>query len=232
MYSLSDFTDSTKLQHSCMGDGGPLAGEKPGYDLFMIQLLTVCTGNICRSPFAERILQTEIEALRPGLFSIQSAGTESLVGHGMEAESAQLLSYYGGSSKNFTSRQLSETVLSTPDIVLAMTVEHRDAVIKLSPRMLKRSYTLIEFARILKDIRTTKNPDVPTGHSEDRVAQRWAALPALAALHRSSVRPSSTSQDVVDPFRRSPEIHQQMVEEIMPAIEEIVAFERWFGQQR
>lgn len=161
---------------------------------------------------------------------MRSAGTESLVGHEMEAESAELLSAFNGSSDGFASRQLSPQLLTSIDMVLTMTVDHRDAVIKTSPRMLKRTYTLIEFARILKEIRIAKNSDVVTGVSEESVKQRWAALPSIAALYRSTAKPASESQDVVDPFRRSPEIHQQMVEEIMPAIEEIVAFERWYGQ--
>ncbi|PYI37344.1 low molecular weight phosphatase family protein [Arthrobacter psychrolactophilus] len=193
----------------------------------MIHLLTVCTGNICRSPFAERMLQAEFDALRPGVFSVRSAGTESLVGHEMEAESAELLSAFNGSSDGFASRQLTPQLLTSMDMVLTMTVDHRDAVIKTSPRMLKRTYTLIEFARILKEIRIAKNSDVVTGTDADSVQRRWTTLPALAALHRSTAHPASESQDVIDPFRRSPEIHQQMVEEILPAIEEILAFERW-----
>ncbi|MCP5602776.1 protein tyrosine phosphatase, partial [Klebsiella pneumoniae] len=39
-------------------------------------ILVVCTGNICRSPLAERILRKSL----PGK-KIDSAGTNALVGH-------------------------------------------------------------------------------------------------------------------------------------------------------
>lgn len=197
----------------------------------MIRLLTVCTGNICRSPFAERMLQTELESLHPGLFQVRSAGTGALVGNGMEDQSAALLASFGGSSEGFASRQLVPALLADTDLVLAMTVAHRGAVVQMSPRLLKRSYTLVELGRILRTIRRSGTDRVKTGNSPEQVRQRWQQLPVLAAEFRSQSKPSTAGDDVVDPYRRSSLIHQQMVEEILPAMEEILAFERWYGNQ-
>ncbi|ALO67820.1 hypothetical protein AS189_16690 [Arthrobacter alpinus] len=197
----------------------------------MIRLLTVCTGNICRSPFAERMLATELESLHPGLFLVHSAGTGAMVGDGMEEESAALLASFGGSSEGFASRQLVAPLLAESDLVLAMTVAHRDAVIRMSPRMLKRTYTIVELARILRTIRLSGTDKVICGGLPEQVQQRWEQLPALAALFRSESRPSEAGDDVVDPYRRNTATHQQMVEEILPAVEEILAFERWYSSQ-
>ncbi|AIY03579.1 hypothetical protein ART_3980 [Arthrobacter sp. PAMC 25486] len=176
------------------------------------------------------MLATELAALHPGLFQVQSAGTEALVGHGMEAESAQLLASFGGSDEGFVSRQLTPAMLAESNLVLAMTVAHRDAVIRMSPRMLKRAYTLIEFARILRSIRLDKNTQLPRGTAAEAVQQRWEELPALAASYRSASKPSEAGDDVVDPYRRSPETHRRMTEELLPAVEEILAFEAWCSQ--
>ena len=197
----------------------------------MIRLLTVCTGNICRSPFAERMLQTELESLHPGLFQVRSAGTGALVGNGMEDQSAALLASFGGSSEGFASRQLVPALLADTDLVLAMTVAHRGAVVQMSPRLLTRSYTLVELGRILRTIRRSGTDRVKTGNSPEQVRQRWQQLPVLAAEFRSQSKPSTAGDDVVDPYRRSSLTHQQMVEEILPAMEEILAFERWYGNQ-
>lgn len=205
--------------------------SRGGYDQFMIHLLTVCTGNICRSPFAERMLQGEMEAVHPGQFAVSSAGTAALAGDGMEEESAELLASFGGSSSQFVSRQLSPAMLAETNLVLAMTVEHRDSVIRMSPRMLKRAFTLVEFARILRTIRKDNSPEVIRGSAPAAVQARWEALPALAASYRSASQPSEAGDDVVDPYRRSPETHRRMVEEILPAVEEIMAFETWGARQ-
>lgn len=209
------------------GISRPIEYNQDSYDRFMIHLLTVCTGNICRSPFGERMLQQGLETLHPGLFQVRSAGTEALAGHEMEAESAGLLAAFGGTAEGFISRQLTPALLAESGVVLAMTVAHRDAVIRMNPRMLKRAYTLIEFARILRSIRLDKNTQLTRGSSATAVQQRWAELPTLAASYRSASKPSEAGDDVVDPYRRSPETHRRMTEELLPAVEEILAFERW-----
>ena len=177
------------------------------------------------------MLQTELESLHPGLFQVRSAGTGALVGNGMEDQSAALLASFGGSSEGFASRQLVPALLADTDLVLAMTVAHRGAVVQMSPRLLKRSYTLVELGRILRTIRRSGTDRVKTGNSPEQVRQRWQQLPVLAAEFRSQSKPSTAGDDVVDPYRRSSLTHQQMVEEILPAMEEILAFERWYGNQ-
>ncbi|WP_461170405.1 arsenate reductase/protein-tyrosine-phosphatase family protein [Arthrobacter sp. Z1-15] len=47
------------------------------------RILTVCTGNICRSPMAERLLQTGFDEMAPGEFTVASAGTGALLGSGI-----------------------------------------------------------------------------------------------------------------------------------------------------
>lgn len=196
----------------------------------MTRLLTVCTGNICRSPFSERMLQKELDLLHPNLFSVSSAGTGAMVGDPMESESAGLLTDFGGSAEGFISRQISPAILADIDLVLTLTVEHRDAVIRMNPRMLKRTYTLVEFARILRTIRQDGSDQIIKGNAPEQVRRRWEELSTVAAVFRSRSKPSTAGDDVIDPYLASPEVHLQMVYEIMPAIEEILAFETWFSQ--
>lgn len=202
------------------------------YDRFMIQLLTVCTGNICRSPFAERMLQAELDSRHPGQFLVRSAGTESMVGDGMEAESADLLAEFGGSADAFVSRQLSPAMLAEMNVVIGLTTAHRDAAIRMSPRMLKRAFTLVEFARIMRHLRTSDNAEIIRGATPELVQQRWQGLGSVASANRSATKPSAAGDDVVDPYRRSAKTHMQMVEEILPAVEEILAFETWASQAK
>ena len=46
----------------------------------MIEVLTVCTGNVCRSPLAEALLR---ERLAPLDIRVRSAGTRALIGSAM-----------------------------------------------------------------------------------------------------------------------------------------------------
>jgi len=54
-------------------------------------ILTVCTGNVCRSPAVERLLSTE---LGPTV-QVSSAGTHALVGHPISQPMAALLTASG-----------------------------------------------------------------------------------------------------------------------------------------
>jgi protein-tyrosine phosphatase len=63
------------------------------------RILIVCTGNICRSPFIERLLQRQLDERRPGSdrgILVHSAGTGALTGSAMDERAAALLVAYGG----------------------------------------------------------------------------------------------------------------------------------------
>ncbi|MBW4096191.1 MAG: low molecular weight phosphatase family protein [Acidobacteria bacterium] len=197
----------------------------------MIELVTVCTGNICRSPFSERMLHAELNAVSPGMFSVSSAGTHALVGSVMEPESATLLAGLGGSSEGFVSRQLTAGILGQADLVLALTREHRGAVVRTSPRLLKRAYTLREMARLARAIRRHHPDALPYGDSAEQVQARWAQLGPLLASKRGMYRAEDPADDdVIDPFRRDHRAHELMVEQILPAVEEIAHLEEYFAR--
>ena len=56
-------------------------------------ILTVCSGNICRSPLAEQLLRVGLTDLAG--VTVSSAGTIALVGEGMPAEAQALSVRYG-----------------------------------------------------------------------------------------------------------------------------------------
>ncbi|GAA3692960.1 low molecular weight phosphatase family protein [Arthrobacter ginkgonis] len=191
----------------------------------MVNILTICTGNICRSPFAERYLQRGFDEIAPGAFTISSAGTGALVGRAMDERSAQRLADAGGDPEGFVSRQLTEALLGQADFVLALTAAHRARVVELSPRMLKRAFTVREFSRVLAAVAADDGGGrLPRG--EEKIEERWKALPNLAALKRHGVRPADPGEDdVVDPFKREDIVYDRMVVELLPALRGILEFE-------
>ncbi|MCQ1957277.1 low molecular weight phosphatase family protein [Arthrobacter sp. zg-Y826] len=181
------------------------------------RILTVCTGNICRSPMAERLLQAGMDSLAPGEFEITSAGTGALVGSGIEPHVAGFVNIFGGDSSGFTSRQLTAEILQGQDLVLALTRGHRSKVVELAPGLLRRTFTLRELARLLPLV--DADPDAPA-------AERWQAAMSRALRLRSAHPAGPEEDDVVDPYRRSDAVYQQMVRELTPAVDELLAWER------
>lgn len=200
-----------------------------------IRILTVCTANICRSPVAERLLQAGFDQVMPGAFHVSSAGTRAIVGEPAQPSSARIIRTYGGTPDGFVARQLTPAILRQADLVLAMTTRHRGEVLQLNPSLLKRTFTIREFARMLE---TLEQREMAQGnlHPEDSpapvatqagLAALWRGLPAQAASVRHlALAADAAENDVIDPYGRAEDVYLQMENELAPAILSILRFAR------
>lgn len=176
-------------------------------------VLVVCTGNICRSPAAERLLRAGVPG--PGL-EVASAGTRARRGEPVAPPMARLLTGAGADVGGFRARQLHEGLLRSTDLVLTMTRQHRAEVVELWPRAVRRSFTLLELARLAALVAVQ---DLPVGSVEDR----WRALVGLAAARRHEVRAAADVDDVADPYRGSTDDYQRSFEQISAAVTAVVS---------
>ncbi|VXB97525.1 Low molecular weight protein-tyrosine-phosphatase Wzb [Arthrobacter sp. 9AX] len=199
-----------------------------------VRILTVCTGNICRSPVAERLLQAGLNQVVPGGFEVRSAGTRAMVGDPIQPISADIIRTFGGDPEHFAARQLTPKILRGVDLVLTMTSGHRGEVLQLDASLLKRTFTIREFARMLDvlDRRAGAEGVAPEGTYDggDPLAANlaiWRGLPARAAAVRHLSLPADSAEnDIIDPYRRSPEVYRQMEDELAPAIVSILRHAR------
>jgi protein-tyrosine phosphatase len=197
-----------------------------------VRILTVCTGNICRSPVAERLLQAGLDQAVPGGFLVTSAGTRALVGEPIQPPSADIVRTFGGNPDGFAARQLTSRILRGVDLVLTMTSGHRGEVLQLDASLLKRTFTIREFARMLDvlDDRAADSPDEAMHDGGDPLAANaafWRGLPARAAAVRHLSLPADSSEnDIIDPYRRGLEVYHQMEDELAPAIVSILRHAR------
>lgn len=195
--------------------------------LMSVRLLTVCTGNICRSPFAHLALQHGLDAVRLGAFEVTSAGTQALIGNAVDPGSAGILADRGVAHDHFAARQITERMLDDIDIVLPMEVAHRKIVLSYSPRHLKRAFTLKEFARLL-DMADAREPWTQRLAGLESPEERWGALPSHLARERGLSRGVEGEDDIADPYRQPQEAFDRMAAEVDAAIDRIVAFEAQF----
>jgi low molecular weight protein-tyrosine phosphatase len=182
--------------------------EKP---VRTFSILTVCTGNVCRSPAVERLLARD---LGPTVI-VSSAGTNALVGQPISEPMARLLRDNGVEAAAFTARRLTETLVKDADLVLTLTRAQRSLVVELWPPAVRRSFTLREFARLLDQIDRSALP-------EGNPAERLAAAMPLAAAQRGHRQGSAQADDVVDPYRLCDKIYAASFKEIISAVDIIV----------
>ena len=183
---------------------------------------------------AERLLQAGLDQAVPGGFQVASAGTRAMVGEPMQPISADIVRTFGGDPEGFAARQLTPKILRGVDLVLTMTSGHRGEVLQLDASLLKRTFTIREFARML-DVLDQR--DTSAGMSGENTSDDggwlaahtalWRGLPARAAGVRHLSLPADPAEnDIVDPYRRSPEVYRQMEDQLAPAIVSILRHAR------
>ena len=184
------------------------------------KILIVCTGNICRSPFVERLLQRQLDQHRVGSdqgILVHSAGTWALIGSAMDERAAAQLVAYGGDPAAFCARALTPELIDESDLVLTATRSHRGAVSTMNPKALRKVFTFLDFADLVAEI---DGLSARASHMDPKVWVRQVT--ETAAASRGLNPPLEPAQaDIVDPFRREDEVFVTMAQQIvasMPAV--------------
>lgn len=170
-----------------------------------MRVLTVCTGNVCRSVFAQRLLQSALS----GDYRVSSAGTGARHQHGVPRQIEERLASRGLSAEGHAPRQLTAEMIDDADLILTATVEHRKAVLDLVPLALRRTFTMLE-AAAASAVAVPKSEQAPE------------LIRALARA-RSAVA-SGTVVDVADPFGRSASDYENMDNHVALAVDALAAY--------
>ena len=191
------------------------------------RILIVCTGNICRSPFIERLLQHELDERRPGSVPgapgiiVRSAGTGALVGSAMDPQAAAQLKAHGGDPSGFSARDLTPALIAESDLVLTATREHRGKVARMSPAAMRRVFTFRDFAHLVAGI----DGPAPVGAAAAPMSSRdWVRHVADKAAASRGLKPplSPDLADIVDPYRREDEVFATMAQQIVEPMHSVV----------
>ncbi len=110
------------------------------------RILTVCTGNICRSPAAEFLLRQRIEDAGR-LVEAGSAGIAALVDHPAEETTRALMQARGVDLSPHRASQLTLEHLRRAELVLVMEKHHRDAVLAMDPTARGKVFLLGHWTR-------------------------------------------------------------------------------------
>jgi protein-tyrosine phosphatase len=180
------------------------------------RILFVCTGNICRSPMAERLTRHGLTARlgdEADRIVVESAGTWGHEGAPMEPHAAETVVTYGGDPQDFRGRELLHEHVVAADVVLTAAREHREHVIALEPAAIRRVFTLKEFTRLGEAIDPERLPD-------GDIVQRARALAREAALLRRRVRAQwPADDDVADPYGAPMYVYRTCAAEISAAVD-------------
>lgn len=170
-----------------------------------LEVLFVCTANICRSPSLELLARRGVADERHVRFS--SAGTHGYVDSPIdEVVGGALPGDLDASS--FRSRRLTPELLESADLVLTAETAHRSFILDEHPGLFRKVFTVGQFAQAVSR--------APEGLDRE-------ALLAHVASTRGNADPSL---DVPDPYRRGPEAAsgcvarlEELLSVVLPALD-------------
>ena len=149
-----------------------------------LNVLFVCTANICRSPFMELLAR---HLAGDAAISFTSAGTQGFDSHEMDPAMAAELAARGVPTDGFASSPVTAENIASADLVLTAESSHRTQLLETHPGAFRKIFTLGQFVQSSR-----KLPADIRGRElvESLGTRRGNADPAL---------------DVHDPYRRGPE---------------------------
>ncbi|WP_428982641.1 low molecular weight phosphotyrosine protein phosphatase [Roseinatronobacter domitianus] len=111
----------------------------------MHRILTVCTGNICRSPVAEAAVRAALDGTTKRQAEVSSAGLHALVGRGIDADSAAAAQACGIPLHNHAARQFDTEIGQQCDVILVMETHHRQEIAQRWPHFLSKTFLIGHF---------------------------------------------------------------------------------------
>lgn len=123
------------------------------------RILTVCIGNICRSPMAEALLAHRL-AGRGVSATVESAGIAALLGHPADPIAQELMRERGLDLSGHRARQLTPELVRAAELVLVMEAEQQKVIESMLPSARGRVHRIGRFGGF----------DVPDPYRRERAA--------------------------------------------------------------
>jgi protein-tyrosine-phosphatase len=110
------------------------------------KILFVCSGNTCRSPLAEAVAQKILPARLDFEVEIASAGTSALEGGLVSRNSLEVAGRHGLDLSGHRSRTLTRDLVHEADLIVTMSVRHRETIGEIDADSLESTFLLTNFS--------------------------------------------------------------------------------------
>ncbi len=188
-------------------------------------VLFVCTGNICRSAFAE-VLARQLLVDRAGRavlngFHFSSAGVRATAGTPMHPYTRDALTAWGQplyrAAGDFAARRLSVPMIDAADLILTAEESQRQAVAWVSSDAVPKMYGMRRFAQIIAAAGREQLPPDPTGRA-------FRLLELAPGLQATLPPPPPGEESIADPMGGTSRDHLVATDLIFDVVAAFVDF--------
>lgn len=121
-------------------------------------ILFVCTGNTCRSPMAEGALRVLLDKERPGKTVVKSAGIAAATGFPATLFAIEAAKIWDCDLSHHRSQPLDMHLIEHADLILCMSPQHFDEVIRQVPSARNKTFLFKNFPDSRRQGETLEDP--------------------------------------------------------------------------
>ncbi len=129
-----------------------------------MKVMFVCTGNICRSAMAEKMLKKKIEDMKIADIEVNSCGVYAQNGDVPTYEAREVMSEYGIDMKGHRATNIQNSNIKEVDLILCATLSHKVAVLDIYPQLEGKVFTMKEYVGYNKENHDKINIKDPWGY--------------------------------------------------------------------
>lgn len=182
----------------------------------MKNILFVCTGNTCRSPMAEGMLR-KLAKGRGLPVEVRSAGVSAVDGMPISRHAEAVLRDQQ-ISDNMSSKPLNIELVEWADLILTLTLSHKQYTIRQFPYAADKVHTLKEYVENDVQVLTDLQEQDSLLASMEMMRSLGAELQEQDKVRLIELRQRIPSFDISDPFGGSLEEYEATAAEIRSAL--------------
>ena len=131
-----------------------------------MKIMFICTGNICRSAMAHRLLEKKLKEQNRKDIEVYSCGIYAETGDGPTEEAIQVMKDMEVDITKHRATNIKKSNIQEMDIILCATNSHKNMVISMYPELKEKTYTLKQYVKYNKENHDPIDISDPWGYGE------------------------------------------------------------------